>query len=106
MSHDLFIQPEKGPLSGNLRIAFFKTDSYNARIYAFENDVLYGNSSRAYHGQGIRFYSNLRWRVRRHVDLWLRYAAFFYSEAGVGSGLDFIEGKRKSDIKVQVRLQF
>ena len=106
LSHDFIYQPERSPLSGNLRLAYFKTDSYNTRIYAFENDVLYGSSSPAYHGQGIRFYSNLRWRVRRNTDLWLRYAAFYYSEAGLGSGLDFIEGKRRSDIKVQIRLQF
>lgn len=106
LSHDAFYKPERGALSGNIRLAWFKTDSYNTRIYAFENDVLYGSSSPAYHGEGIRFYGNLRWRIRRHADLWVRYAAFFYGEAGVGSGLDYIEGKRKSDIKVQFRLQF
>lgn len=106
LSHDVIYKPERSPFSGNLRLAYFRTDSYNTRIYAFENDVLYASSSPAYHGEGLRFYSNLRWRVRRNADLWLRYAAFFYDKPGLGSGLDFIEGKSKSEIKVQIRLQF
>jgi len=106
LSHDVIYLPEQGTLSGNLRLAYFMTDSYNSRVYAFENDVLYGSSSSAYHGRGIRFYTNVRWRMQRNVDIWLRYAAFYKGANGLGSGLDFIEGNVKSDIKLQIRLQF
>src|SRR5690606_26578984 len=40
---DVIYKPQ-GMFSGNARIALFKTDGYNSRIYAFENDVLYASS--------------------------------------------------------------
>ena len=104
--HDFIIKPPQKSLSGNLRIAAFKTDGYNSRIYAFENDVLYGYSFPPYYNTGLRLYGNLRYRIRRNLDFWIRYASFIYSEKGIGSGLDRIEGNIKSDLRLQVRFQF
>ncbi|MBP8156019.1 MAG: helix-hairpin-helix domain-containing protein, partial [Leadbetterella sp.] len=36
------------------RLAYFNTDSYDSRIYAYENDVLYAVSFPAYYGKGWR----------------------------------------------------
>lgn len=102
---DLIYKPMASVFSGNVRFAVFKTDSYNSRIYAFENDVLYGYSFPAYANKGIRFYTNLRYKLRRNTDIWFRYAVFLFSERDIGSGLDAIEGKVKSDIRLQIRVQ-
>lgn len=106
MYHDLIIKPPQKSVSGNLRFAVFKTDGYNSRIYAFENDVLYGYSFPPYYNTGLRMYGNLRYRIRRNMDFWIRYASFVYAEKGIGSGLDRIEGNTKSDLRLQVRFQF
>jgi len=104
---DVIYKPMKGAFSGNIRLAFFHTDSYNARIYAFENDVLYASSFPFYSDKGFRYYTNVRYKVSRGLDLWCRYACSYYpSLDGLGSGLDTIEGKHKSEIKLQMRLQF
>lgn len=102
---DFIYRPLSSIFSGNIRFAYFNTDGHDSRIYAFENDVLYGYSFPAYANQGIRYYGNLRYRVNRNMDLWFRYASFLFNEHGIGSGLDAIDSKVKSDIRVQLRVR-
>ncbi|SFC20965.1 Helix-hairpin-helix motif-containing protein [Parapedobacter composti] len=105
--HDVICKPMNGRWSGNARIAVFNTPSYNSRIYAYENDVLYAGSFPLYHQNGIRTYINLRRRFGRMTDVWLRYALSVYrGTAEIGSGLDTIEGSRRSDVRLQVRWRF
>lgn len=104
---DLHYSPLSSKLSGNIRLAYFNTASYNSRIYAYEDDLLSGSGSGGYYGKGIRTYLNLRYRLLRSLDLWGRYALYFYpGKAVIGSGLDEITGNKKSDLKFQVRYQF
>ncbi|SHG35239.1 helix-hairpin-helix domain-containing protein [Pedobacter caeni] len=104
---DLHYSPLSSRLSGNVRLAYFHTDSYNSRIYAYEDDVLSGTGSGGYHGKGIRTYLNLRYRLLKPLDLWARYAIYIYQDKPkIGTGLDEIAGNKKSDLKLQVRYQF
>jgi hypothetical protein len=41
---DLVYKPVLRAFSGNVRLSYFETDGYDSRIYAYENDVLYGYS--------------------------------------------------------------
>lgn len=104
---DLFFNPHNSKIAINIRLAYFHTDSYNTRIYAFENDVLYASSFPVYYQKGWRMYNNIRYRIHRNIDLWTKIAAFYYPELEkIGSGLDEIQGNIKSEVKVQLRLQF
>ncbi|MBE7179273.1 MAG: helix-hairpin-helix domain-containing protein, partial [Mucilaginibacter polytrichastri] len=105
---DLFYTPYRNNrFSASLRVAWFKTDSYDSRIYAFENDVLYSYAIPVYFGHGVRSYLNAHLSLKRGLDVWARYAVFAYREqTTVGSGLDQIDGNRKSDLKIQLRLRF
>lgn len=94
-------------LSGNLRLAYFYTPSYNSRIYAYEDDVLYNFSFGLYNGKGWRTYLNLKYKLTKKLDFWLRYALFLYpGTTTVGTGLDEIKGNKKTDVKLQFRFQF
>lgn len=105
--HDVIYKPMAGKFSGNLRIALFGTPSYDSRIYAYENNVLYAYSYPVYHNRGFRTYANIRYRFGRKTDVWLRYATFVYRGMDeVGSGLNRIQGNRQSDINLQLRVQF
>ncbi len=104
---DVAIAPARSKLSGNLRIGYFKTPSYNSRIYAYEDDILYNFSFGVYNGTGFRHYVNLKCKVFKNLDMWLRYALFYYKDlTAIGSGLDEINGNKKSEIKAQLRYQF
>lgn len=103
--HDLLCDPQTGPLSGSVRFTVFRTDSYNSRIYAAENDVLYAYTNPAFQGAGSRFYINAKATINRRVTLWMRYArTMYFNRETVGSGRDESEGPVRSDARVQVRL--
>ncbi|MGY0037280.1 hypothetical protein [Pedobacter sp. NJ-S-72] len=104
---DADYHPMSSRFSGNLRLAYFHTTSYNSRIYAYEDDVLHGSGSGVYSGEGIRTFLNLSYRLSKHLRAWCRYAVYLYpGKSGTGSGLDQIDGNKKSDIKFQMRYQF
>jgi len=94
------------PVSFSTRYALFDTDSYNARIYAYENDVLYFFSIPALSDRGSRVYIVSHYRVRRGIDVWLKYArTAFANRDNIGSGLNLIDGNTRSEIRLQVRFK-
>ncbi len=104
---DITYKPLSSPMSFTFRYALFETDSYNARIYAYESNVLYAYSIPAYFNRGTRTQLTLRYRVRKGIDIWLRWAQWHYNDVeSIGSGLDEITGNNKTEVKVQVRFKF
>ncbi|KIA91463.1 hypothetical protein OC25_21545 [Pedobacter kyungheensis] len=104
---DVDYSPLFARLTGNIRLAYFNTPSYNSRIYVYEDDVLYSFSFGMYNGKGFRSYLNLKYTLAKKLNLWLRYAVFIYQDAEtVGTYLDEINGNKKSEVKVQLRYQF
>lgn len=105
--HDVDYSPMFSKISGNLRIAYFDTPSYNSRIYAYEDDVLYSFAFGMYSGKGFRTYLNLKYNLAKKLNVWARYALFLYQNVDtVGSYLDEIQGNKKSEVKIQLRYQF
>ena len=95
------------PLALTARFAVFDTDSWNTRIYAYENDVLYYFSIPAYYSNGTRVYLLAKYDVSKSLELWFRVAQTFYAnETTLGTGLDEIEGSTRSDMRLQLRLKF
>lgn len=104
---DVIYKALSSPLSFSFRYAFFDTDNYDSRIYAYENDVLYYFSIPSYSSQGVRYYLTTKYRVSRNMDLWVRYSQWRYLDRDTaGSGLNEINGNTRSEVKVQVRLKF
>jgi hypothetical protein len=69
--------------------------------------MLYSFSIPAYFDKGSRAYINLEYNLGRNIDIWVRYARFFYTnETSSGSGLTEIQGPVKSDFRVQARVRF
>lgn len=60
--HDLHYRPMGQPFSFTARLALYRTQGYDTRIYAYENDLLYNLSLPAFYDYGARAYLNLRWR--------------------------------------------
>ena len=104
---DLIFKPKKIPLKIQTRLAFFDTDNYDTRIYAFENDVLYAFSVLPYYGQGLRYYFNVSYKINRNFSLWLRFSQTYFTDRSViSSGLNEIDAATRSEIKVQIRAKF
>jgi hypothetical protein len=104
---DAYYKPLLKPLAANIRLQYFETNDYNSRIYAYESDVLYSFSIPPLYGKGFRYYANINYDLTRKISLWFRWAQTIYqNQEVIGSGLDEIQGNRKSDYRVQVRWMF
>ena len=101
---DLNYKPINKSYALNGRLAYFFTDSYNTRLYAFENDLLYSFSVPALFGDGLRAYLNFQKRIGQHFTYWLKLATT-HQFSGT-SAEETIDSSTKSEIKVQIRYQF
>jgi len=103
---DLIYHTIKFPLTISARYALFDTDSYQSRIYAYENDILYAYSVPAYYLKGSRFYFNIKLKIDRSLTLYARFAQTKYANLNkIGSGSTEIAGNTKSDFKIQLRIK-
>ena len=104
---DILFKPLMSKLSINARFALFDTDSYNSRIYSYENDVLYYYRIPAYYNRGSRTYITVKYKLRKGIDMWIRWSRWKYTNVDViSSGLNEIDGNSKSEIRAQIRFQF
>lgn len=104
-TQDISFKPKSFPVDLTLRYALFDTDSYDTRIYTYENNALYVFSIPAYYYQGSRAYILARYSFLKSMDLWIRYGFFLYNNrSSIGSGPQLIEGNKRSDLTVQLRI--
>lgn len=88
------------------RYAIFKIDDYDARIYAYENDVLYAFTIPAYIGQGSRAFLVTKIRLHKKITLWVRYAQIFRNDVEImGTGLEELPKNTRSEVKAQLRVR-
>jgi hypothetical protein len=103
---DIGYAPKRFPLHFWLRICLFLTESYNNRIYAYENDVMYDFSSFMHDGKGLRNVWMLRYSPWDWLDCWIRLASVIYRDRSyTGSDWDRAEGSRLDELEVQIRLK-
>jgi len=104
---DVKFKPLFGKFTFTSRYVLFNAPEYDNRIYAYENDVLYGYSIPAYYGKGSKIYLVAKCNVIRNLDFWLRIAQTTYTDREVlKSGWDEIEGNKMTEIKLQLRYKF
>lgn len=94
------------PLDMSTRLAWFSTDGYNSRIYAYEDDMLYAFSVPALSGKGFRGYLRLKYSVSTKLDFWAKIGHTLYSnQEFISSGNNEITGNKRTEVKLQLRLK-
>lgn len=91
------------------RFSLFQTDDFNNRQYLYEKDVLYVFAIPFFSGgPGFRNYYVLQLKPHKRIDIWMKYAFTKYKGdvKSIGSGLDQIQGNKRSDLRVQLRYKF
>jgi len=103
MYQDVVYRTSNNRFTTSLRYAWFNTDSYDERFYAYENDLLYTFSVPAYYYKGNRVYVVCSYKITNNITVWLRIANTSYSDREkIGSGGEEIYGNNKTDVKAQV----
>lgn len=116
----MYVQADYKPgrkISGNARLQHFETDGYNSRIYTYESDMLYSYSIPEFFDKGFHYYVNCRFdivsllgikkSIKSDIACWLKWSQTIYADKNIiGSGLDVIQGNKKSEIKAQVIMSF
>lgn len=106
MYQDVVLNFRKPQLSLYLRVAYFDTDSYDERLYAYENDVYYAFTVGSYYYQGMRAYLMLRYKIQ-NFSIWLRISRTHYlNKETISSGLTEIDKPYKTEVKVQGMYRF
>ncbi|MEP7164607.1 MAG: helix-hairpin-helix domain-containing protein [Ferruginibacter sp.] len=104
---DVIYKPLMKPFAANIRLQYFQTDDYNSRLYAYENDVLYSFSIPVFYEKGYRYYLNINYDLTKKLTAWARIAQTINPErSSIGSGLDEIQGSRKTEVKLQLIYRF
>ncbi len=91
----------------NGRIVFFRTDSYDSRIYEYENDLMGIITIPALYGEGMRWYIMLKYRTRFGLILTLKYSELFKpNEKSLSSGYNQISNNIDNSISLQLDFKF
>jgi len=116
---DIILKPQNSPISATGRVAFFDTDDFDSRIFAYENSVLYEFAIPSFFDQGVRYYINLRYRATRKMTLEFRFARTYYTRLdlspdpnsiyfieSIGGSNEEIIGNSRTELKAQLRYNF
>ena len=93
-------------LRTDARLTLFDTDGYDARLYAFENDLTGVFAIPALSGRGVRGYLLFTARPTDGVTAQLKLATTWLRRVStIGSGANAVAGQRVSDLGVQLRVR-
>ncbi len=105
---DVIYRPIASKFSFSGRYAIFDIEDTDARIYSYENDILYEFLIPAFgKGRGTRYYINMRYDLNRMFTAEFRFArTYFLDAAGISSGNELIIGDTRTELKAQIRIKF
>lgn len=93
-------------LTIDARVTVFDSESYDSRLYQFENGLLYVLSNQLLYGQGERLYAVVNYEPLQWLEIWAKFGVtIFENRRRISSGLSQIKGNVQSDIGLQVRIQ-
>lgn len=85
------------------RIIFFRTDSYNSRLYEYENDLTGVTTIPALFGDGLRWYFMIKYKTNFGITLSLKYSELYKpNEKSLGSSYNEIEGNLDNKLSLQI----
>ncbi len=98
------------PLSNfvlDLRVIYFKTDSYDSRLYEYENDIKGVMTNLALYGQGRRWYILARYKPFDFFEINAKYSETYIDGAkSIGSGNDEIRNDINNRLNLGVEIYF
>ncbi len=107
MYHEMTYNFTTLPLRISARYVIFNVDSWDARIYTYEKDVLYAFSVPAFSGIGSRYYLVAKWQITPNAILYAKWSQTIYQDVWeLSSDNDRIEGNTRSQIAFKLKITF
>lgn len=87
--------------------AWFRTQSYDSRVYMYEPGLLYAFSIPSFYGRGSRWSVNLKYSYKNRLIIQGKWGLTYYKDRDrISSGTEEIQGNRKSDIQLQLKVKW
>ena len=99
LSQDMVFKFRKIPLTVWMRYCIFNTESWDARLYIYENDLLYSFSIPALSGSGSRSYVMFKLDIGDFAELRIKYGITTLTDSSYIS-------ENKDELKLQMRMWF
>jgi len=99
---DIGVNISKIGLDVKLRFAIFDTDTYDERLYAYENDLSYTFTINSYYYRGCKTYFILKWKHKWFEIQGKISRLLFFNKNQISSGLELIDAPHKTEVKVQM----
>jgi hypothetical protein len=94
-------------LSINTFLAGFNADTYNARLYSYERNLLSTFYMPSFYGKGVRYALNCRYNISSSLSLSIKTARTrYFNREVISSGADQINGRSRTDIYTYIRWRF
>lgn len=101
------LQYQRGAMRLSMGGSYFRTDSYNSRIYSYEQGPLYTFGSNQFSGEGLRYWLMARWQPIAQLMLTVKVATTNYLDRSViSSGNQQIDHSSMTDIDLQAKWRF
>ncbi len=96
-----------GKAQGDLYVGYFNADSYSARLYSYERNILSTFYMPSFYGEGIRLAISGRYKITPNLSVSLKagYTNYFNRDS-IGSGTELIDGSSRVDIFSFIRWIF
>ncbi len=89
----------KAPLTGDAYLAWFDADSYNARLYSYERNLLSTFYMPSFYGKGIRLALSAKYQLLPGLVLSVKLGhTRYFNRDTIGSGTELIDGNRRTDL--------
>jgi len=86
--------------------AYFHTDDYDSRVYAYERSVRYTFSFPSFSGEGLRLALQARANLSAHWTVIAKVGhTRYFDRSTIGTGLQQIDGRQMTDLDLQMRLK-
>ena len=88
-------------------IGYFHTDSYDSRVYLYEQGPLYNYSFTQFYGEGIRYWLMARANIGQRLMLTAKLGITnYFDRSTIGSSYQQIDASSQTDLDLQVRWKF